>query len=162
VNWQSPPTASTRYDALLQLLRSADTLWEASRVFFEQWELSPSQFNVLNLLESNPAGLSQTDLGRQLLTHRSNMTGLVDRLERRGLVERRAVTGDRRAYRVVLTAKGASLMREILPHYHREADLVWDGVPSTRIAALLSSLDQVMRNASQVITRVPARAESKK
>jgi len=84
------------YRALLELLRTADTVWNASRVFFERWDLSPSQFNVLNLLHANPAGLSQTDLSRQLIMHRSNLTGLVDRLEKRGLVARREVAADRR------------------------------------------------------------------
>ena len=74
------------YRALMELLRAADTVWNASRVFFERWDVSPSQFNVLNLLRLNRAGLSQSDLSRQLIMHRSNVTGLVDRLEKRGYV----------------------------------------------------------------------------
>src|SRR5258708_5027606 len=95
-----------RYRASLQLLRTADTIWNASRVFFERWEISPSQFNVLNLLHSESEGLSQIELSRQLIMHRSNVTGLVDRLEKRGLVSRKEFAPDRRAYRVVLTAQG--------------------------------------------------------
>src|SRR5512136_2414829 len=109
------------YRALMELLRTADTVWSASRGFFERWDLSPSQFNVLNLLRLNPAGLSQTDLSRQLIMHRSNVTGLLDRLERRGLVARREVAADRRAYSVVLTPAGVRLLRNILPRYHQEA-----------------------------------------
>src|ERR1035437_23608 len=78
------------YRALMELLRTADTVWNASRAFFERWDLSPSQFNVLTLLHLTPDGLSQTDLSRQLIMHRSNLTGLVDRLEKRGLVARQA------------------------------------------------------------------------
>ena len=143
-------SASRRYEALLQLLRTANTVWDASRQFFEQWELSPSQFNVLNLLQSHAEGLSQIELGRQLLTHRSNVTGLVDRLEKRGLVERKSVLGDRRAYCVMLTAAGDKLLKAILPHYHREAQHVWDGVSDQRIAELLSALDHVTGNAVKV------------
>src|ERR1019366_1699820 len=98
------------YRALMELLRTADALWNASRVFFERWDLSPSQFNVLNLLHHNPEGLSQTDLSRQLIMHRSNLTGLVDRLEERGLVARREVAADRRAYNVVLHRAGTRLL----------------------------------------------------
>src|SRR5258707_14719648 len=98
--------SALRYEALLRLLRTANMIWDASRVFFEQWDLSPSQFNILNLLLANCDGLTQTDVGRQLITHRSNVTGLVDRLEKRGLVQRKEVHSDRRAYRVVLTAAG--------------------------------------------------------
>src|SRR5215471_14015077 len=109
---------SPGYRALMELLRTADTVWNASRLFFERWELSPSQFNVLNLLQLNPEGLSQSELSRQLIMHRSNATGLVDRLEKRGLVERQSVAGDRRAYRVVLPPAGAKLLKDILPTYY--------------------------------------------
>src|SRR5690349_19868619 len=91
----------SRYDALLQVLRTADRIWNTSRLFFERWDLSPSQFNVLNLLYNHPDGLSQIELSRQLIMHRSNVTGLVDRLERRSLVQRNDLATDRRAYRVV-------------------------------------------------------------
>ena len=143
------------YRALMELLRTADTLWNASRAFFERWGLSPSQFNVLNLLRLNPAGLSQTDLSRQLIMHRSNLTGLVDRLEKRGLVARREVAADRRAYSVVLTAAGTRLLREILPPYYEEAARVWDRLPAKRAAALIADLQQVARNAQHVAAKLP-------
>src|SRR6266481_2224219 len=102
--------ASKRYRALLQLLRTADTLWNSSRIFFARWDLSPSQFNVLNLVSNRPDGMSQIELGRRLIMHRSNVTGLIDRLEKRGLVRRKDADRDRRAYRIVVTAAGAKLV----------------------------------------------------
>jgi DNA-binding MarR family transcriptional regulator len=142
--------ADPRYEALMELLRTADAVWDASRLFFERWELGPSQFNILNLLHATRGGLSQTELGRQLIMHRSNVTGLVDRLEKRGLVERKDVAADRRAYRVVLTAAGAELLREILPRYYEGAVRVWDKVPPRRAAELIRALNQVARNAEQI------------
>jgi DNA-binding MarR family transcriptional regulator len=138
-----------RYEALLRLLRTANVIWDTSRLFFEQWQLSPSQFNVLNLLHANPEGLSQTELGRQLLTHRSNVTGLVDRLEKRGLVERRAAPQDRRVYRVLLTSAGEKLLQTLLPHFHSEAEHLWDGVSNQGISELLGALDHVTQNAAK-------------
>jgi len=143
------------YRALMELLRTADTVWNSSRVFFERWDLSPSQFNVLNLLHLNPAGLSQTDLSRQLIMHRSNLTGLVDRLEKRGLVARREVAADRRAYSVVLTAAGARLLRDILPRYYEEAARVWDRLPPKRAAELIADLQQVARNVQEIAAKLP-------
>lgn len=142
--------ANPRYQALIELLRTADTVWNASRAFFGRWDLSPSQFNVLNLLRLNPAGLSQSDLSRQLIMHRSNVTGLVDRLEKRGLVARREVVADRRAYSVVLSAAGARLLREILPRYYEEATRVWDHLPARRAAELVDDLRQVAQNAQRI------------
>ena len=143
------------YQALMELLRTADTVWNASRVFFERWDLSPSQFNVLNLLHFNPDGLSQTDLSRQLIMHRSNLTGLVDRLEKRGLVVRREVAADRRAYCVVLTAAGQRLLREILPPYYEEAARAWDRLSARRAAELIADLQHVARNVEKIAAKLP-------
>lgn len=139
-----------RYQALMELLRTSDTIWNASRTFFDRWKLSPSQFNVLNLLHSTPDGLSQTELGRQLIMHRSNLTGLADRLEKRGLVQRKDVAADRRAYRVVLTRAGDRLMSEILPLYYERATRVWDTLPPKRAAELVADLRQLAFNAQRI------------
>lgn len=148
-----PPAASgARYRALLGLLRAAETVWNSSRTFFARWNLSPAQFNVLNLLGGKPEGLTQSDLGRHLLTHRSNVTGLVDRLQERGLVRRRDVVSDRRAWRVELTPEGARLRKEILPHYHAAAEAVWNGVPRDQLAEVEAVLEVLIQNA----TRMPS------
>src|SRR5665213_1311180 len=111
-------TPGAKYDALIELLRTAETLWNASRVFFARWDLSPSQFNVLNLLYELPGGCSQVELSRRLIMHRSNVTGLVDRLESRGLLRRADSATDRRAFNVVLTPAGKKLIGDILPRYY--------------------------------------------
>src|ERR1017187_3159276 len=126
-----------RYPALLQMLRTAETLWNSSRVFFGRWDPSPSQFNVLNLLRGEADGLSQAGISRQLIMHRSNATGLIDRLEERGLLHRRATPGDRRAYRVVLTPAARRLLARILPDYYRLAEQVWGDLPVARVSQLL-------------------------
>ena len=142
--------ADPRYRAMMELLRTADTVWDASRIFFDRWDLSPSQFNVLNLLRLNPDGLSQTDLSRQLIMHRSNVTGLVDRLEQRGWVQRKDVAADRRAYSVSLTTSGAALLREILPLYYRAATEAWAHLSAQRATELAADLRQVAQAAQQI------------
>ncbi len=142
-----------RYRALLQVLRTADTLWNASRLFFQRWGISPSQFNVLNVLHTEAGGLSQVELSRQLIMHRSNVTGLVDRLERRGLVKRQDAASDRRAYRVVLSAEGAALLDQILPEYHRGAEGLWEGIPTARVDGLTRDLRRVADNVGRVAAR---------
>jgi DNA-binding MarR family transcriptional regulator len=139
--------SNPRYRALLDLLLTADRVWDASRAFFARWDLSPSQFNVLNLLRSEGEGLSQTDLSRHLIMHRSNVTGLVDRLEQRELLERREMAGDRRAYRVVITAQGTRLLRDILPLYYEAAIQAWDGLTQPQVTAVAAALKQVASNA---------------
>ncbi len=149
-----------RYEPLLQLLRTAETLWNSSRVFFERWGLSPSQFNVLNLLHIHAEGLTQSDLSRALTTHRSNVTGLVDRLEARGLVQRRTRAGDRRAWRVVLTDSGQSQLRKILPHFYQAAEEVWGGISVPRARQWAADLDRLGGRARQLAERVAGEGEA--
>ena len=151
------PSPGPRYQALLQLLRTAETLWNASRIFFDRWNLSPSQFNVLNLLYDRPEGCTQAELSRSLIMHRSNVTGLVDRLEARRLVQRRDNVNDRRAYRVVLSAAGRKRVERILPHYHRAAEKVWGKLSVRRANQLVAELDHVSANAGKVVNGKPDR-----
>jgi DNA-binding MarR family transcriptional regulator len=138
-----------RYAALLHLLRTADRIWNASRVFFDQWGLSPSQFNILNLIYDVAEGMTQTGLSRELLMHRSNVTGLVDRLEARGLVARREMAEDRRVYRVMVTAAGRKLMGEILPRYYEAAEEVWGDLSMAKVEQLSGGLQRIAENAER-------------
>jgi DNA-binding MarR family transcriptional regulator len=145
-----PNEGSARYEALLQLLRTAETLWNSSRIFFARWDISPSQFNILNVLRDNSDGLTQMELSRLLITHRSNVTGLVDRLEERGLIQRKDNPDDRRAYRVVLTAAGRKLINQILPEYHEAAETIWGKFPAKRAKHLAADLAKLGENAEQL------------
>jgi DNA-binding MarR family transcriptional regulator len=139
-----------RYQALLSLLRTAENLWNASRAFFARWDLSPSQFNVLNLLIDEPEGLSQVQISRRLIMHRSNVTGLIDRLEKRRLLQRHASPGDRRAYRVILTPAARDLLIQILPDYYRLAEQVWGDLPVARTKQLLADLSHLDANLARL------------
>jgi DNA-binding MarR family transcriptional regulator len=130
----------------MRLLRTADRVWNASSVFFGRWGLSPSQFNILNLIYDSKEGRSQTELSRELLMHRSNVTGLVDRLSDRGLVQRREVAGDRRVYQVALTSEGRRLMSEILPRYYEAAEEVWSRLSLEMVGRLSEALETVGEN----------------
>jgi DNA-binding MarR family transcriptional regulator len=144
------PGPGPRYEALVELLRTAEALWNASRVFFAKWDLSPSQFNVLNLLTGQPEGCSQVELSRQLIMHRSNVTGLVDRLEARGLVQRKDNAVDRRAFNVRLTKAGEKLVHDILPEFYRAAEAVWGDMPVERAKQLVSELAAVSVNGERI------------
>ncbi len=144
-----------RVDALLALLRAADAVWDGSRRFFRRWQIGPSQFNILNLLHHRAAGLRPTELGRQLIMHRSNVTGLVDRLAARGLLRREPVPGDRRAQRVVLSPRGLRLVESILPRYYEAAEEVCAGVPIRRVASLRADLGAITAQAIRLSGQLP-------
>src|SRR5262249_15958026 len=137
------PAPGPRYEALLQLLRTSEALWSASHALFARWRLSPSQFNLLNVLYPRREGASQLERGGEVIVRPSNVTGAVGRLQARGLVERRNRPGDRRSYEVVLTPAGGRLVREILPHYFAAAERAWGQLPVSRVQAIAADLARV-------------------
>jgi len=78
-------------------------------------------FAVLELIEANPE-VSQVDISATLETDRATLMALVDRIQARGLVERRRSERDRRRLRLVLTTKGRKVLadarRRIAAHEH--------------------------------------------
>ena len=68
-------------------------------------ELSVPQCDVLTTL-TEKEGVSQQELAQRLYVTKGNISGLLDRLERLGLVERRATPGDKRQYAILLTDAG--------------------------------------------------------
>src|SRR5215211_546715 len=77
---------------------------------WREFDLMPPQQMVLGLLdEPRPMG----ELAQHMHCDSSNITGIVDRLEERGLVERRAAAGDRRVKLVALTKSGEALRAEL-------------------------------------------------
>lgn len=89
--------------------------------------IHPRQFGLLNLLIEED-GLSQHQLAGPLKVHRNVMVGLVDELERRGLVERRRHPTDRRAHAVHVLPAGRSL--------HAEAEALVNGFETQLLGGL--------------------------
>ena len=134
-------------DALVEMVRAGDALMEASRALFSRWDLSPAQFNVLSVLEPTTEGFTQTELSDLLVTHRSNVTGLVDRMEKREWLNRTPDPTDRRVNRIVLTQKGRDLLDTVRPHYFEIADQIWGDRPDDA-GIQLGDLLRDIRNAS--------------
>jgi MarR family transcriptional regulator, organic hydroperoxide resistance regulator len=76
----------------------------------QEFELAPQQGMALRALHQ-PRRMGE--LARFLVCDNSNVTGIVDRLEERGLVERRSAEHDRRVKLIVLTEEGQRVRREI-------------------------------------------------
>lgn len=79
---------------------------------FDRYDLTPQQFGLLAFLW-NEDGLSQAELSSRSQIDRTTIGGIIDRLEKEGLVERRHHPEDRRAYQVYLTPKGKSREEEL-------------------------------------------------
>jgi DNA-binding MarR family transcriptional regulator len=87
--------------ALIRLARLVNELFSTASAAHE---LTAAQARMLCILIERPRGM--TELAGLLGIDKAGVTGLVDRVERRGLAERTAVPGDRRALAIKLTADG--------------------------------------------------------
>ena len=109
-------------------------------------DLTIAQFDVLAQLARRPEGMRSGELTRELLVTAGNVTGLVARLSRLGLVERRAVPDDRRAVRIRLTARGRQVMARALPRHRREVASLLRGLPSRDLLQLRDLLGRLNRS----------------
>jgi DNA-binding MarR family transcriptional regulator len=75
-------------------------------------------------------GQTLASLSRALLVTAGNLTGLVDRAERDGVVQRRPDPSDRRLARVWLTSRGRTLIRELLPAHAKHVHELLRGLPA--------------------------------
>jgi DNA-binding MarR family transcriptional regulator len=106
----SRPTPSPAYGLLPDLLgyhlrRAQSAVFQDFAASMNGAEITPGQFGVLALIEAN-AGLSQTRLAQTLGIDRSTLVGVIDKLERHGLVERAARPNDRRSHALKLSREG--------------------------------------------------------
>ena len=72
----------------------------------DRFDITLPRFDMMAQLDREPKGLKMSELSRRLMVTGGNVTGLTDQLVAEGLVARRGIPGDRRAYNVRLTPKG--------------------------------------------------------
>lgn len=105
----------------------------------QDFDISPGRFGVLVLISANP-GMTQSLLASATQLDRSTMVAVIDQLEARGLVERRASPTDRRSNALVLTAGGEKLLkqlkRRIKQHEARIAAAMTPGETTTLVNLL--------------------------
>lgn len=134
----------------------SETLYSATRAWRNELDrrlrplgLSRSKWILLIALERGGAGQSQKALADRMGIEGPTLVGLLDRLERDGLVERRAAQGDRRANSVHLSRKGRALIGEI------------EKIAAVLRAKLLAGIGKSdLDTALRVISRIKAKAEA--
>jgi DNA-binding MarR family transcriptional regulator len=108
------PRTTTQVDAYLAILRAAGELERQVIELLKTADLTASQYNVLRILRGGGAdGLSCGELGERLIRHDPDVTRLVDRLEKRGLIERSREARDRRVVRTRITGKGLDVLDKL-------------------------------------------------
>jgi len=115
---QSRKIMDFKEDSYLSLLRPLVeaylAVYRTGSRHIESMGLTPSQFDVIAEL-GDTDGLNCADLSNATLVTKGTLTGVLDRLEKKGIVKRENIKGDRRAIKVRLTGKGDALFRKVFP-----------------------------------------------
>jgi DNA-binding MarR family transcriptional regulator len=99
--------------AFLDLLRTTDLLSRGLVRVLKTEDLSATQYNVLRILRGSPDGLLCGEIANRMITRDPDITRLLDRLEKRGLISRRRETKDRRMVMARITREGLKLLARL-------------------------------------------------
>lgn len=100
--------------AVINLIYTANWLVGNQQKFFSCFGITPQQFNILRILKGqNTKGISATEIKSRMLDRNSDVSRLLDRLEKKDFVRRQASASDRRATDVFITERGLDVLSEI-------------------------------------------------
>jgi DNA-binding MarR family transcriptional regulator len=105
--------ASPEETAFLDLFRTCDLLSRGPAEVLKTEDLSPTQYNVLRILRGAPKGLPCGEIAGRMITRDPDITRLLDRLAKRGLIARRRETKDRRVVLTRIAPEGLEVLARL-------------------------------------------------
>ena len=134
--------------AFLELCRTTDMLSRRLAGLLKSEDLSANQYNILRILRGSPDGLPCGEIGNRMITRDPDITRLLDRLEKRGLISRSRGSKDRRMVTATIMPEGLGLlarMDEPVRAMHRSQ---LGHLGRTRLGALTELLQAARRETS--------------
>lgn len=142
----SAKAAQERFISVMRELARAYQAFSAySDAHVRQFDLTPAQFDVIATL-GNTQGMTMGDIGEKTLITKGTLTGVVDRLVQKQLVQRATLADNRRCVMVQLTPEGNRLFETVFPahiaHLKERFDQL-DAADLEQLQGLLAHLRQV-------------------
>jgi DNA-binding MarR family transcriptional regulator len=126
------------------LLQAADTLSQEAEQLLKAAGLTGAQYNVLRILRgAEPQGLPCRGIGERMISHDPDMTRLLDRMEKRGLITRERQTDDRRVVKTRITPQALSLLRTLDQPVHDLHKRQFLHMSAARLKILFDFLEEV-------------------
>lgn len=113
--------------AITVLLRASQSIQDVVKHEVAEYGLNPTEFSVLELLYHKGDQPIQT-IGKKVLLTSGSMTYIIDRLETKGYLMRKACPSDRRVTYAALTKHGTELMDRIFPAHEQRMNELFDGL----------------------------------
>lgn len=132
--------------AFTVMFRAYQTIQDATKRDLLQYELNQTEFSVLEFLYHHGEQPIQV-IGKKILIASSSITYVIDKLEQKGFVYRRACPRDRRVTYVLLTFEGQTLMEEIFPKHEQKINEIFEVLDQQEKDTMILSLKKVGLNA---------------
>jgi uncharacterized lipoprotein YddW (UPF0748 family) len=142
--------------ARINIIYTYNWLSEKINSIFEEWDITPRQFNILRILRGEGKPLSTLQIRQRMLDKMSDTSRIVDRLLKKGLVRKTPNDEDRRLVDVVITPKGKKLLEKIDP-FEDHADKIMQHLSEEETKTLNKLLDK-LRNTMMLLLLLVAGA----
>jgi DNA-binding MarR family transcriptional regulator len=140
----SRPALPLENRVFVTLLQAADTLSQEAEQLLKAAGLTGAQYNVMRILRgAEPKGLACREIGDCMISHDPDMTRLLDRMEKRGLITRERQTDDRRVIKTRITPQALSLLKTLDQPVHDLHERQFRHMPASRLKTLGSLLEEV-------------------
>jgi DNA-binding MarR family transcriptional regulator len=149
---QSPDGNVLATEAVMNTVRTGDVLLDQIGRLLRPLGVSSPGGLVLGLLRDH-GPMAPSEIGDRSIVTRATVTGLVDSLERRGLVRRTSHPTDRRSVIVEITPEGLSVLAEIRTIVHRQEKRWMSALSDTELRRLIGLLHRVQQGFDEPRTR---------
>lgn len=140
---QSLPWDHPRFKSWISVARACQVMQSALARELAPLDIKPPHLDILvNLFRFE--GLSQQELARKLLVGRSNISMTLPQMERRGLIERRGDSRDKRVLRLFLTADGKALAQQAMEIQTALIDRIMSATPVEECLAIAGTMDRII------------------
>ena len=136
------------------LRRLFKAIQEYSKRIFKRTGLSGPQVWALTVLEAEP-GLSQGELAERLYAHRSTVSGILERLEERGVIRRITDPDDRRGIRLSLTPLGRRILKKSPPPVQIGLRRALERLPNAQLRRFRRTLQSVVQETAAAGMEAP-------
>lgn len=139
---QTKPFSTLEEEALVSLYLTADRLQRRFSETLKAHGLSGTQYNALRILRgAGEEGRACSEIAERMINHDPDITRLVDRLERRGLVARSREGKDRRVITTRITTAGLDLLRGLEPSMRQLIQNILGPLGEPRLRTLIQLLE---------------------
>jgi len=116
---------------------------EVRNLFRSEFSVTLPRFDLMAALYRETGGLTMGELSKRLLVSNGNVTGIVERLQREGLVKRWVLPTDRRIYSVGLTPKGRTEFKEMADRHKEWIAEIFSDLNDAELTQMTQMMDRI-------------------